>query len=370
VGGGVVGARGVVAADVTLAGPTIVAVGTGRPGRGRVVDARGLLVAAGFIDLQVNGIAGWDLTTDTGSVWAVAEHLPRYGVTAFLPTVVSAPASTYTDAIAVLAHGPPPAWRGARPLGWHFEGPMLNPRRRGAHDERWLRPPHPDVYGSWSRGAGVALVTLAPELPGALAAIPALRAAGVVIAAGHTDATVAEINDGMAAGITSLTHLFNAMPPFGHRAPGPAGVALAGGPLVCGLIADGVHVDPLAVRLAWQALGPTRLNLVSDAVATSAGRRGPRGVHVDDGAARLTDGTLAGSVLTMDAAVRNLIRFAGAPIHEAIAAATTAPASVLGLTRKGRIEPGADADLVLLTSDLEIVTTIVGGEVVWAGGSE
>jgi N-acetylglucosamine-6-phosphate deacetylase len=364
VGGAVVGPRGVAPAHVALAGATIVAVGPHLPAAGRVVDAHNCLVAPGFIDLQVNGAGQWDLTSDPAAVWSVAELLPRYGVTTFLPTIVSAPATTYVDAIAALRESPPPDRQGAVPFGWHFEGPMLNPRRRGAHDGRWLALPDRQLYRTWSREAGVALVTLAPELPGAAVAVETLRAAGVVIAAGHTEATAGEVNDAIAAGVTYLTHLFNAMAPLGHRGPGPVGIALAGGPLVCGIIVDGVHVDPLVVRLAWRALGPERLNLVTDAVATAGGHFDGRAVQVREGGARLVDGTLAGSTLTMDAALRNLVAYADAPVYGAISTATSTPAKVLGLTTKGRVEAGADADLVVLTRELEVAATIVGGTLV------
>jgi N-acetylglucosamine-6-phosphate deacetylase len=338
------------------------------PGSG-VVDARGGVVVPGFIDLQVNGAHGIDLTGRPGAIGELAAVLPRYGVTAFCPTIVSSPPSVVAEALAVwssLRSG-----GGAVPIGLHLEGPMLNAGRRGAHDARWLRSPAPDVIAGWSREAGVALVTLAPELPGALDVVRELRRRGVVVAAGHTDATEAETVAGIEAGITAVTHLFNAMRPFSHRDPGVIGVVLAGGgELVAGMIVDGIHVSPTAVAAAWRALGPGRLMLVTDAVAalglpagpvrlgSLAAMAGPDGV-------RTADGTLAGSTLSMDRAVRNLMAFTGCSIEEAVACASATPAAVLGDASRGALSPGCRGDVAVLDPGGDVVITVVGGEVVW-----
>ena len=189
----------------------------------------------------------------------------------------------------------------------------------------------------------------------------------VVVAAGHTAATASELASAVDDGLRYVTHLFNAMAPFHHREPGPVGVALTDERLTVGLIADGIHVHPTAVAAAWRALGPDRLNLVTDAVAALGEpawivRASPAATSplANDGV-RLPDGTLAGSALSLDQAVRNLIAFTGCTAHEAIATVTSTPARVLGLDRKGAVAPGFDADLVLLTSDLQVVGTIVGG---------
>ena len=209
-------------------------------------------------------------------------------------------------------------------------------------------------------------MTLAPELPGADVVIRELVGREVVVAAGHTAATASELASAVDDGLRYVTHLFNAMAPFHHREPGPVGVALTDERLTVGLIADGIHVHPTAVAAAWRALGPDRLNLVTDAVAALGEPRGsfaprrPRRHRRDDGV-RLPDGTLAGSALSLDQAVRNLIAFTGCTAHEAIATVTSTPARVLGLDRKGAVAPGFDADLVLLTPDLQVVGTIVGG---------
>jgi N-acetylglucosamine-6-phosphate deacetylase len=217
----------------------------------------------------------------------------------------------------------------------------------------------------------VTLVTLAPELPGALEVVAALRARGVVVAAGHTDATAAQLHAARAAGVGYVTHLYNAMAPFHHREPGTVGATLADPALVAGLIVDGIHVHPDAVAGAWRAKGPGGIDLVTDAIA-ALGRPPGRlrigaseAIVASDGSARLTDGTLAGSTFSLDRALRNLVAFTGCTAVEAIATVTTTPAAVLGLTTKGTIRAGADGDVVLLTDELEVVATVIAGRVVF-----
>ena len=260
----------------------------------------------------------------------------------------------------------------AAPLGLHLEGPFLAPERRGAHDPSHLAPPSVDVVASegWGAATGVALVTLAPELTGALDVVRALVDRGVTVAAGHSSATAAQAAAALDAGVTYVTHLFNAMAPLHHREPGLAGVALTDERAWVGLIADGIHVDPLVARLAIGALGE-RLSLVTDAVAAlgagpGAGNLGSLGVEVAaaDLSVRLPDGTLAGSTLALDRAVSNAMAFAGLDLPAAVRAVTATPAAVLGLADRGVVAPGAVADLVLLTPDGEVVATVIAGRVV------
>jgi N-acetylglucosamine-6-phosphate deacetylase len=346
-----------------------------------VLDATGLVVAPGFIDLQCNGALGVDLTSEPDRLGDIAAGLPRWGVTAWLPTVVTSPPA---ERLAVLRafrdrrdveSGPV----GATPLGLHLEGPFLAPARRGAHDLHLLTAPSLTLVDDegWSRAAGVALVTLAPELPGALDVVRALVDRGVVVAAGHSSATASEARAALDAGVTGVTHLFNAMGGLHHREPGLAGVALTDPRPHVWLIADGVHVDPAVVALAAGALGD-RTVLVTDAVAAlgaghaaaaaRAGRLGSRPVDLpadgEGGAVRLADGTLAGSALSLDRAVRNLMAFAGVDLAAAVHAVTAAPAALLGLPDRGVIAPGAVGDLVLLTPEGHVVATVIGGEVV------
>lgn len=372
------------AAPVT--GDTSPAAGAPAAGPRPRLDATGLLVAPGFVDLQCNGAVGVDLASAPERLWEVAAALPRWGVTAWLPTLVSSPAAVRRRLLDTLRVGPP-AGEGpvAVPLGVHLEGPFLAPERAGAHDPAQLRPPSPELVAGegWSAEAGVALVTLAPELPGALAVTSALVERGVVVAAGHSSATAAQATAAVDDGVRYVTHLFNAMAPLHHREPGLVGVALTDERLVVGLIADGLHVAPAVVALAARALGE-RLSLVSDAVAALGAPGGgghdqpgreadqavsrlagrPVAVSGVDGSVRLADGTLAGSTLSLDRAVRNLTGFAGVRLPAAAATSTSTPAALLGDTGRGTITPGARGDLVLLTPAGEVVATVIGGRVV------
>ena len=341
------------------------------PAGAEVRDATGLLLAPGFIDLQVNGGFGLDFTADPATIWDVAAALPRFGVTAFLPTIITSPLSVSQAAQRVLAGGPPADWRGARPLGLHLEGPFLNPGKKGAHNPAYLRHPSAAGINGWSPPTGVRLVTLAPELPWARQAIAELARRGVVVSAGHSLATFDEATAGFDSGARYATHLFNAMPTLHHREPGLIAAALADPRVTVGLVADGLHVHPALVGLLWRWLGPQRLNLVTDAMAALG--LGPGDyllgdyrVTVEGGAARLADGTLAGCVLSLDAMLRAFLSFSGATAAEALPTITTTPARRLGLAdRLGRIAPGYDADLVLLSPDLRVVETFVGGESVY-----
>jgi N-acetylglucosamine-6-phosphate deacetylase len=332
------------------------------------LDASGLLVAPGYVDLQINGAFGIDLMREPERLWELGERLTASGVTAFLPTIPSAPDGVVPRAIEAMRHRPD-GFRGAEPLGLHLEGPMLSRARRGAHDPANLRSPDPAEYGAWSRAGGVAMVTLAPELPGALDAVKHLTSGGVLVAAGHTDASTDEMTAGVNAGITAVTHLYNAMAPFAHREPGPIGVALTDPRLTATVIVDGQHVHPVAVAAAWAALGPDRLALVTDAVAAMGSAPGPSTlggaeVSVSEVAVRTKDGRLAGSLLAMDVAVRNLVEATGCSHDQAIRCATAVPARLVGAVGRGEIAAGNRADLVLLDPSCQVVGVVVGGNVV------
>ena len=355
-----------VRADVGARDGVLRAPGSG--GADTEVDAAGLLVAPGYLDLQCNGGLGIDLADEPERLWELGAHLPRFGVTAWLPTIVATPPGVVERAQAALRAGPPAEWRGAVPIGLHLEGPFLSSAKRGAHPEQLLRAPGAAAIEHWSQGQGVAVVTIAPDLPGALEVITALVRRGVVVSLGHTPATAEQAAAGADAGATWVTHLFNAMAPLHHREPGLVGVALTDERLHVGLIPDGIHVHPQVVALAQRALGE-RLTIVTDAVGALGmphGRQplGRSEVSVGDDGVRLADGTLAGSNLPMDQGVRNLIAFTGCSSAAAIHAASTAPSTLLGDPARGALEVGARADLVVLTPELEVVATVVGGEVV------
>ena len=290
----------------------------------------------GLVDLQVNGAAGIDLTAEPHRLWEVAAALPAYGVVAFVPTVITSDPAARETALATFRSGPPAGWIGAEPLGLHFEGPMIAAARKGAHPEHWLRPPSPALVDGWSREAGVAMATIAPELPGALEVIARLTAEGVVVSVGHTEATAAQVGAAVEAGARVVTHLGNAMPPLLPREPGPIGAALGGSDLVAGLIVDGHHLDPLFVRTAWRALGPDRFLSVSDTTAAlglpdGPARLGDQAVVVANGTVRIADGTLAGSAASLADCLRVLVAQTGCTVEEAVATATTTPLRLLGL---------------------------------------
>lgn len=337
------------------------------PDHAQQIDLTGRYLAPGFIDLQLNGAFGLDFTVDPHTIPAVAEKLPRYGVTAFLPTIITSPPETIATAQAV--------WRNfsgencAKPLGLHVEGPFFNPAKKGAHNPAYLRLPSPAAVQSWTAASGVKLVTLAPELPGALETIAALVEQGVVVSAGHSMATLAEAAAGFTAGVRYGTHLFNAMPPLHHREPGLA-AALLNSPAVVGVIADGVHFHPALAQMVWQ-MKQTQVNLVTDAMAALGmppGRYelGSQQVFVTDTQATLADGTLAGSVLALDQALRNWVTWTNCTVAEAVATVTSTPAALLGLAQQlGHIAAGYPADLVVLSPDLQAEKTFINGQLAY-----
>jgi N-acetylglucosamine-6-phosphate deacetylase len=348
---------------------------TGMP----TLDATGLVVAPGLVDLQVNGAGGVDVTAEPERLSEVGAELVRHGVTAYLPTVITSSAEARAAAFAAVAVEREEAGRAGRavPLGLHLEGPMISPNRRGAHPEQWLQAPSTELVAGWSRDAGLVMATIAPELPGALEVIATLCARGVVVSIGHTEATTGQVRAAVEAGATCATHLYNAMPPLTAREPGPVGAVLGGSGLTAGLVVDGVHVDPYAVRTAWNALGPDRFWSVSDTTAAlglgdGPTRLGDQDVVVQGGAVRLADGTLAGSAASLADCLRRLWTTTGCSLAEALATATSTPARMVGDPRRGSVDLGSRGDVVLLTAGrLDVVATVIGGVVAFeARGSD
>jgi N-acetylglucosamine-6-phosphate deacetylase len=341
--------------DVEIADGRIAAVGVdGRNGRG--------IASPGFVDLQVNGFAGVDFfSADTDAYRRAGEALLRTGVTAFQPTFITSPEEELTAALRELPQN------GAAPhvLGAHLEGPFLAPERLGTHPVAARRDPDPALLERLLAAGRVTHVTLAPELPGAMQLIDLLRARGITVSCGHSNATADEAHEAFARGVRTVTHLFNAMRPFAAREPGLAGAALASGDVSVQVILDGVHLAADTARLVWQAAAG-RVALVTDAIAGAGlGDGSYRLASVDfkvtDGVARRSDSTLAGSTVPMIEALRNLVEL-GAPVAAALAAASEVPARIAGRDDVGRLEPGAEADVVVLNDRLEIERVLAAGE--------
>jgi N-acetylglucosamine-6-phosphate deacetylase len=326
-------------------------------------------LAPGFVDVHVHGWGGHSAMGGPGALDGMARRLLRRGVTSFLPTAVTAP----LDALAAFAEAvrawlPAAPADGAEPLGFNLEGPFLAASRRGAHDPAGLRvPADVGAAGIEPLVDGLRVITIAPELSGALELIGRLRDRGVVTSIGHSAATLEEAQAGYAAGATSTTHVFNAMSGIDHRAPGVAIAALLDDAVYTELIADGVHVVPAIWPLVTRLKPPDRLLLVSDALPLAGtgdgrGRIGGLEVEVAGGRATLVGtSTLAGSVIALDDAVRNLVA-AGTPLPAAVAAASRNPAALLGRPDRGRLVVGARADLVELDDALRVRRVMRAGE--------
>ncbi len=323
----------------------------------------------GFIDMQVNGAFGHDITADASTMWPIGERLLGHGVTAFLPTVItSTPQHRHAAYDAIRTR--PARYAGASPLGLHIEGPALSRLRAGAHPLAHLLNDAAALADELVAEAdAVALVTLAPEVAGAARAIKQLVRAGIAVSLGHTDATAAQAREALDHGASALTHLFNAMGPLHHREVGTAGAALLHPDARVSLIADGHHLSDEAIRLAWRLAGPRRICLITDAMAgmgapPGAYRIGGVSVQCDE-TARNNDGCLAGSLLTMPEATRRTRDLTGATWDDLAAITSANQADLLGDSDRGQLEPGRRADLAIVDHQLRPVATIVAGEVAW-----
>jgi N-acetylglucosamine-6-phosphate deacetylase len=320
------------------------------------------LATPGLIDVQINGYDGIDFTDATVDDYRyVAKRLAETGVTAFQPTLISLPPDIYLSA---LERFEPSAITDARVLGMHLEGPFLSRTRCGAHDPRNMIDPDPTLIEKLLATHHVTHVTIAPELPGGIAAIDQFVAGGVTVALGHTDAEGGIATAAFDHGARSVTHIFGAQRPWGHRDPGVSGVALDRDDVFVTVIVDGVHLADETVRLTANAAGD-HFVLITDAIA-AAGRPdgtyalGDRSVTLRDGACRLADGTLAGSALTMDQAIRNMIDLGFDPTR-AIHAATTAPAALIRRSDLSSLVPGSAADICVFDDSFNVARTIVFG---------
>ncbi len=322
------------------------------------------LAVPGFIDLQVNGFAGVDFAAASAEDYRIAAAaMAATGVTAFQPTFICLPGDRYPPVLAAVATAQQQP-ESPRLLGAHLEGPFLSPARPGAHDPANMLEPSIAAADQLLASGPVSCMTVAPERPGALALIDHLVGEGLTVAIGHSDADAATAHSAIDTGATLVTHLFNAQRPWRHRDPGIAGAALVRNDVAVSVILDGHHLAAETVEMIRRC-APGRMVLITDAIAAAgqpdgAYSLGDRTVIVTDGLAHLENGTIAGSVLTMDGAVRNLLT-AGATLVEAIEAATLVPARVIGRPELGTIAPGTPADIAVLDDELRVTRTLVAG---------
>lgn len=339
------------------------------PEGAEVYDAGGLWVTPGQIDLHCHGFNG--LSASHGKYTEIQEMsraLLKTGVTAWLPTIMTLPWPKMTDCFAAIrwakSDSLKPGWRGAQVLGCHAEGPFINPRRKGAQDERYILPPNIEKLSPWKDV--VRLLTVAPEVEGALDFIREARALGITLSMGHTDATYAQAMAGIEAGVTHATHLFNAMPPLNHREPGAVGAALEDNRVYCEVIADTFHISPALYPMLTK-LAARRLVLITDSIEVAGlpdgeyDQMGQR-VIVEGIHCRYPDGTIAGSCLTMNKALRNFAKGSELTSWQIVNLATLQPARAIGIDdKKGALLPGRDADIVIADSDYNIHKVFVGG---------
>ena len=340
------------------------------------------ILAPGFVDIHIHGGAGIDvMRASHGELPRLNQFLATHGVTGYFPTTVAAPLDQTCTALQRMADAIESAQTSrpsgddvqARPLGIHLEGPFLSHKRRGVHPPENLVEPTLDIFDRiWQAARGhVRMMTIAPELPGALEVITEAARRNVCVSIGHSDAVMEQARAAVKAGARHATHTFNAMRPLDHREPGILGEALTSDELTADIIVDGIHVAPEIVKLFLQAKGIDRAVLITDATAAAGMpdgdyELGPIPVQVEDGRCTIrgeSDGRLAGSVLTMDRAVRNVTTFADWSLRDAVRSASMNPARVAGLVQHGQLTPGAEANLVVLSPDGEIRKTIVRGSV-------
>jgi N-acetylglucosamine-6-phosphate deacetylase len=344
------------------------------PPQARHVDIPGAVLAPGFVDIHIHGAAGFDVMhADDAGLAAVAALLAKHGVTSYFPTTVTASdddtlRSLDTLATAIEKAAKKEHFAGARPLGVHLEGPFLSHARRGVHPTALLQEPtlaRFDRFWQASRGH-IKMMTIAPELPGSLEVIAEAARRGVCVSLGHSDADFADTIRGIDAGGRHATHTFNAMRALGHRDPGILGAVLTDRRVSADIIADGIHLDPAIVRLFLKLKGAEQSVLITDGISATGMpdgpyRLGPLEVEVKNGRC-LSNGSLAGSVLTMDLAVRNVMAFAAWTLADAVRLATLNPATVAGINSDtGKLAPGAPANIVVLNASGNVLQTILNG---------
>jgi N-acetylglucosamine-6-phosphate deacetylase len=362
--------------EITIDGVQIQAVGSAEEDQDVTIDAANMIVTPGFIDVHTHGGGGFNLhTTSVEEIHSYRRWVATSGVTSFLIAVVGTPNALPEEQLHTAVSAIEGWETGSEPLGIFLEGPYINVKRRGAHPPSWLRIPdegETERILDLSRGY-LKLITLAPELPGATAMIRRLLDSGVTVAMGHTDIDYEQAREAIDLGVTHLTHCFNAMRPFLHREPGPIAAVVEAPQVQSELIADGVHVHEAVMHGLVNMLGPGRIVVITDAQAAAglpedaefefAGQT----AQVICGAARLSDGSLAGSVLTLDQGLRNMLQWTGVSLQEAVGMLSYNPARAIKVAdRKGLVKPCYDADLLILDQDLNLQATLCRGKVAFS----
>lgn len=338
-----------------------------------ILEAPDEILAPGYIDMHIHGSAGIDVMDCSFEEFdRVTQALARHGTTAFLPTTMTAPTALIMRALERLGQYVEQPVSGAKPLGIHMEGPFINPLRRGTHPAEHILPPSVDLLRGWCEISRrhVRMMTIAPEMAGSPELIRAAAAMKLLPAIGHSDATEAECLAAIENGARHCIHVFNAMRPFKHRDPGIVGVSLADDRLSSEVIADGIHVHPSAVKVLWRAKPDGQFLLVTDATSATGMpdgeyRIGDKAIFVKDGVCCDAQGTLAGSTLTLDRAVRNLKQWSSCRWEQAVAAASLNPARLLGVSElRGTLQPGAFADINFLDEDGTVLRSMAAGRFV------
>ncbi|MEL6405095.1 MAG: N-acetylglucosamine-6-phosphate deacetylase [Chloroflexota bacterium] len=356
---------------VAFADGTIQDMGAGVPPTGQAIDAQGAYLLPGFVDVHVHGAVGHDvMDASLDNLHSMSAFFARCGVTSWLPTTLTASHEDTLKALHAVKQAMAQPAKGAHILGAHLEGPYLNIEKCGAQDTRYIRRASLIEIDDILALDVVRLASIAPEFPENIDAIKQMKQHGITVSAAHTAATYEQMQAGIEAGITHSTHTFNAMPSIHHRHPGGLTALLLDESVYCEVIADGIHVHPATLQLLIQTKGIDKTILITDAMrATGIGagqyKLGDYDVTVDDRRATLADGTLAGSILTMDVALRNLLQIADYDIADIWRTTSYNATQSIGIDNKGLIQIGYDADFVLVNQDVDVIMTICAGDCVF-----
>ena len=340
----------------------------------KIIEAQNKFIVPGYIDIHVHGGGGSDVMDgEYEAIKQVATTHSRFGTTAFLPTTMTMTKDKIIKSLKSIHEARLKGTGTAEILGIHLEGPYINPEKKGAQKEEDIKKVSVEEFLEFNQASGnlIRLVTIAPEMPGAVDFIRWLHQQGIIVSVGHSNATYKQVQEGIQAGLSHVTHTFNAMRGLHHREPGVVGAALSSPKLIVEMIADGIHLHPIVLKILTQIKESEKLVLITDAMRATGFKEGTydlggQEVIVTQGQAKLKNGTLAGSVLTMDKAVKNLVTKVGISLLNAVQMASYNPAKCLGIDdKKGSLELYKDADIVILNKNLETELTMVAGKVVY-----